>query len=180
MKRIGPWLVLASAALAAGCGRDAQAQDGALSVRVAGVPEGASFPRDFTCTGDDDSPPMVFANVPPEAQSLVLVVDDPDAPRATFTHWLLYDLPPRTELVERDRSKDERLASGGKQGVNDFGRVGWDGPCPPPGRAHCYRFTLYALDEPLELAPGIDRELLERAMEGHVIAADTFRLRFAR
>jgi hypothetical protein len=120
------------------------------------------IPGKYTCDGEDVSPPFTFANVPKEAKSLALVVDDPDAPFGVFDHWVAWNIPPDTrELPEAARIE--------KQGRNDFGELGYRGPCPPPGKAHRYRFKIYALDTVLDLPEGAGKEELERAMEGHVL-----------
>ncbi len=141
---------------------------------------GGEIPARFTCTGADLSPELTWSGVPEGTKSLVLIVDDPDAPRGTFTHWLLYDLPPKTQkLGEAVRSVDE-LPGGGKQGRNDFGNIGYGGPCPPPGRPHRYFFRLYALDTMLDLKPGASRKEVEQKMQGHILAQAELMGKFAR
>jgi Raf kinase inhibitor-like YbhB/YbcL family protein len=121
------------------------------------------IPNRYTCDGDDVSPPLGWANVPEEAQSLALLVDDPDAPRGVFTHWVAWGLDPGTGgLGEGEAAPGE--------GRNDFGTAGYRGPCPPPGHGpHRYVFRLYALDRDLELDPGAGKPELEQAIEGHVL-----------
>ena len=141
---------------------------------------GGEIPAKFTCTGADLSPELTWSGVPEGTKSLVLIVDDPDAPRGTFTHWVLYDLPPKTQkLAEAVRSVDE-LPGGGKQGRNDFGNIGYGGPCPPPGRPHRYFFRLYALDTMLDLKPGASRKEVEQKMQGHILAQAELMGKFAR
>ncbi len=118
------------------------------------------IPAKFTCDGVDVNPSLVIEDVPPEAKSLALIVDDPDAPRGTWVHWVVYDMPVTSRI-------DENTAPG-KQGVNDFRKKNYGGPCPPSG-THRYFFKIYALDTDLGLKEGIDKKALERAMEGHVI-----------
>jgi Raf kinase inhibitor-like YbhB/YbcL family protein len=121
------------------------------------------IPNRYTCDGEDLSPPLRWANVPEEARSLALVVDDPDAPRGVFTHWVAWGLDPGAAgLGEGEAALGE--------GRNDFGTVGYRGPCPPPGHGrHRYVFRLYALDRDLELDSGAEKAELERAIEGHVV-----------
>lgn len=126
------------------------------------------IPRRFTCDGEDVSPPLAWKGVPPEAKSLALIADDPDAPRKTWVHWVLYNLPATSGGLP-EGVPAERTLAGGRQGTSDFGRIGYGGPCPPSG-THRYFFKLFALDAQLDLLPGATKEELLRAMEGHVLA----------
>jgi Raf kinase inhibitor-like YbhB/YbcL family protein len=132
--------------------------------------EEESIPRQYTCDGDDLSPPLAWSNTPDGTQSLALIVDDPDAPGKTWVHWVIYAMTPDTTGLEAGVPADETLDSGARQGVNDFRRSGYGGPCPPGGSSHRYFFKLYALDAVLDLAPGASKNELERAMQGHVLA----------
>lgn len=134
---------------------------------------GEPIPAAFTCEGDDRSPALAWTGVPVETRSFALVCDDPDAPRGTWQHWLLYNLP--AEAVELDAGVPARpeLPSGARQGINDAGDVGYGGPCPPPGKPHRYFFRLHALDILLNLPPGVSRTDLDQAMAGHVLAVGT-------
>jgi len=120
------------------------------------------IPKEFTCQGSDINPTLIFEDVPKEAQSLTLIVDDPDAPMGTWVHWVVYDMP----IV--DRIEKGSIPRGAK-GINDFGRPDYGGPCPPSG-THRYFFKLYALDGKLGLKEGIAKKDLERAMNGHILA----------
>jgi len=132
-----------------------------------------SIPRRYSCDGEDCSPALVFADVPLQAKSLVLVVDDPDAPdpnapKMTWVHWLLYNMPPTTSGLSEDvQAKD--LPPGTLEGVNDWKRTGYGGPCPPIGR-HRYFHKLYALDAVLTNLNHPTKAKLEKAMAGHVLA----------
>jgi Raf kinase inhibitor-like YbhB/YbcL family protein len=134
--------------------------------------QGESIPRIHTCEGADRSPALQWRNVPREAQSLALIVDDPDAPdpkapAMTWVHWILYGLPPRPGgLPEGVKQAD--LPEGTREGLNDWRRTGWGGPCPPIGR-HRYFFKLYALDVALPELPRPTKAALEEAMKGHVL-----------
>jgi Raf kinase inhibitor-like YbhB/YbcL family protein len=97
-------------------------------------------------------------------------MDDPDAPRGIFTHWIYYNLPAALRELAEDVEKTLRPSSGGEQSVNDFGNVGYNGPCPPPGPAHHYHLTMYALDGPLDVPPRCSRQGLIHAMRGHILA----------
>jgi Raf kinase inhibitor-like YbhB/YbcL family protein len=122
-----------------------------------------ALPNRYTCDGEDLSPPLRWTDVPEEARSLALVVDDPDAPSGVFTHWVAWGLDPGSDgLGDGEAAPSE--------GRNDFGTVGYRGPCPPPGHGrHRYVFRLYALDGEIELASGAGKGELEQAMEGHVL-----------
>lgn len=120
-----------------------------------------SIPKKFTCQGADVSPELAVEDVPEEAKSLALIVEDPDAPGKTFDHWIAYDIP-----VD---GKIEEGTAPGTQGVNDFGKAGYGGPCPPSG-THRYFFKLYALDDRLDLPEGLGKGDLQDAMEGHILA----------
>lgn len=130
------------------------------------------IPSRFTCTGDDISPALEWSGVPENAKSLVLIVDDPDAPdpaapKMIWVHWLLYNIPPTVnELAENIEPSD--LPAGVKQGKNDWKRTGYGGPCPPIGR-HRYFHKLYALDSVLPDLKSPDKTQLEKAMQGHII-----------
>jgi hypothetical protein len=130
---------------------------------------GSEIPTRYTCSGPDLSPPLSWTEVPAGTQSLVLIVDDPDAPGGTFTHWLLYNLSPAGQELREGLPKTERLADGALQGRNDFGRAGYGGPCPPPGKPHRYMFRLVALDTRVALKPGAGRQQLETAMKDHIL-----------
>lgn len=132
---------------------------------------GASIPRAYTCTDADRSPSLVWNGVPQSAKTVALVVDDPDAPRGTWVHWVVYNLPARVNRLEEGVAKVATLADGARQGVNDFGRVGYNGPCPPPGAPHHYHFRLFAIDEELALQPGASAAELEAATKHHVVAS---------
>jgi Raf kinase inhibitor-like YbhB/YbcL family protein len=141
-----------------------------LVLTSAAFAEGAPVPVRHTCDGEDLSPPLTWTGVPVGTRSFALICDDPDAPRGTWVHWFIWNLPAdAVELGEGVPSKPE-LPSGARQGLNDGGDIGYGGPCPPAGRPHRYFFRLHALDTPLNLAPGVNRSDLEAAMEGHVLA----------
>ena len=144
--------------------------------------DGAPIPVQYTCDGADLSPPLAWSGVPQGAAALALIADDPDAPAGTWVHWVLYDVPAALHGVPENVAKVERLheLGGAAQGWTDFKRVGYGGPCPPPGPAHRYYFKLYALGVPLELKPGATKQDLERAMGGRVLATAQLRGTYAR
>jgi len=132
--------------------------------------EGEDIPITYTCDGQDISPPLMWSEPSPETQSFALIMDDPDAPGGVFTHWLLFNLPTdNRELPEAVPTHNE-LANGALQGTNGFGTIGYGGPCPPAGPAHHYRFTIYALDQSLDLVAGASRKQVIDAITGHILA----------
>jgi len=132
---------------------------------------GATIPRRHTCDGEDVSPPLAWEGAPSSTAAFALVVHDPDAPAGDWVHWVLYDLPGHASELPEDVGDAERLDNLGEaiQGRNDFGKIGWGGPCPPRGKPHRYVFTLYALDARLGLEPGARRGDVERAVKSHAL-----------
>lgn len=129
---------------------------------------GGRIPRQHTCDGKDVSPPLFWTGVPDRTASLALLVNDPGAPRGDWVHWVLFDmLASRRELPEKIPPK-ETIWGGGTHGLNDFGKLGWGGPCPPSGM-HEYIFALYALDVTLKLGPRATRDDVAKAMQGHIL-----------
>jgi len=129
----------------------------------------AEIARKYTCDGDDVSPPLRWENPPAGAKAFAMIADDPDAPGGTWVHWLIYDLPAETKDLFESVPKTEVLTHGGKQGVNDFGKVGYGGPCPPPGSAHRYFFKLYALDAATNLKPRAMKQQLLDVLKPHLL-----------
>ena len=128
------------------------------------------IPSDFTCDGADRSPALVWTDPPRGTRSFALIMDDPDAPRGTWVHWVIYDVPARERGLPEGAGSRGALTPGARQGINDFGRTGYGGPCPPPGSPHRYYFRLYALGALLNLPPRATRASVDRAMRGHVLA----------
>lgn len=159
---------------------EARAEQADLVVSSPTIEQGGDIPREHTCDGADRSPQLLWSATPRETRSFVVTVTDPDAPGGIFTHWVAWDIPPQATDVAADAPSEPRLPDGGRQGRNDFGSFGYRGPCPPHGTEHRYFFRVLALDETLGLEPGMDREAVERAMEGHVIARGELMARYAR
>jgi len=136
--------------------------------------EGGGIPARFTCDGKNLSPDLKIGGTPPGAKSLLLIVDDPDAPRGTFTHWLMWNLKPDLKEIPVGS-----VPEGAVQGMNDFGRNNYGGPCPPTG-THRYYFRIYALDAVPALVASAERKAVDRAIEGHVLAAGTLMGRYTR
>lgn len=127
-----------------------------------------TIPAEFTCDGKDISPPLAWSGLPSGTKSVVLICDDPDAPVGTWVHWVCYNMPPSSTGLPQNIPKTEKIPSGGLQGITDFKRVGYGGPCPPSG-THRYFFKLYALDRLLDLAAGKSKKEVEQAMKGHIL-----------
>ena len=142
----------------------------AFELRSSAFRQNQAIPKKYTCDSSDVSVPLNWNDPAHEAKSFALIADDPDAPRGTWVHWVLYDLPAATrELVEGIPAK-ETLDDGAKQGKNDFGKIGYGGPCPPPGPAHHYHFKLYALDKMVGLRSAATKQQILDAMKGHILA----------
>lgn len=141
-----------------------------LQITTTAFAEGQPIPRRHAFDDQDISPALQWSGVPPAAKSLALICDDPDAPMGTWVHWVLYDLPPVGTGLAEGVPKSPELPNGAKQGVNDYKKIGYGGPCPPPGKPHRYFFKLYALDTMPDLKPGLTKKELLQAMDGHVIA----------
>jgi hypothetical protein len=132
--------------------------------------EGSAIARQYTCDGADLSPALSWGEAPTGTQSFALIADDPDAPSGTWTHWVLWNIPAQVMVLPEGVHKTEVLENGARQGRNDFKRIGYGGPCPPPGRPHRYFFKLYALDARLDLKAGASRGELEAAMKRHIVS----------
>lgn len=139
----------------------------------------ASIPEQYTCDGEDRSPPLRWEALPSETQSLVLIADDPDAPGGTFVHWVLYNLPPQTRQLPSGVAPDSQGPYQSIQGKNGFGKIGYRGPCPPSG-THRYFFKIYALDQEIEIAPGAKKNKVLRAVKDHIIATGELMGRYSR
>ena len=134
---------------------------GKLIVTSPAFGDKSRIPSKYTCDGDDVNPPIMIEGIPEAAESLVLIVDDPDAPRGTWDHWIVWNMPPKGRLEEDSVP--------GTEGMNDSGRQSYSGPCPPSG-THRYFFKVYALDTKLNLPTNSGKRDVERAMKGHILA----------
>ena len=128
----------------------------------------------YTGRGEDISPEMSWGDAPEGTKSFVLILDDPDAPMGSWVHWVVYNIPADVTVLEEDIPQVEVLDNGARQGTTSFGSVWYRGPAPPPGPAHRYIFTLYALDEMLELPSGAGKKEVLSAMKGHVLAQSEY------
>ncbi len=141
-----------------------------LQLTSSAFKEGATVPQEYTADGKDVSPSLRWSASPAGTNSLALICDDPDAPRGTWVHWVLYNLPAEVQELQEGVPPEKTLANGARQGKNDFGNIGYGGPSPPRGKPHRYFFKLYALDTTLDLPVGATKAQLVSAMEGHILA----------
>ena len=130
---------------------------------------GGKIPGKYTCDGMDISPPLTWTSGPEGTKTFALICDDPDAPMGTWVHWVLFNLPADITEFRENVPPERELESGAKQGMNDFRKIGYGGPCPPGG-VHRYFFKLYALDTEINLEAGATKAELLKAMEGHILA----------
>ncbi len=144
-----------------------------MKITSSAFQHGGNIPSKFSCDGPNTSPPLQISDVPSEAKSVVLIVDDPDAPSGLFTHWAVWNISPQTSTI------GEGSTPKGVHGTNDFGKSGYGAPCPPSG-THRYYFKIFALDRELDLAVGAKRSQLDAAMKGHVIAQGELMGRYSR
>jgi Raf kinase inhibitor-like YbhB/YbcL family protein len=140
-----------------------------MELKSSAFQNGGEIPRKFTCDANDISPLLSWDKAPTGTKAFALIADDPDAPVGTWVHWVIYDLPAETKELTEGKATTEALPDGAKQGINDFKKVGYGGPCPPRGSAHRYFFKLYALDGPTHLKPRATKQQLLSAMKGHIL-----------
>lgn len=141
-----------------------------LAIKSTAFSAGNPIPKNHTCDGADVSPALMWTGAPAGTQSFALIVDDPDAPVGTWTHWIIWNIRPEASELPEGMPQNESLTDGTRQGKNDFKRIGYGGPCPPSGKTHRYFFKLYALRTKLDVQAGATRKELERAMQGQVLA----------
>ncbi len=142
--------------------------------------EGAFIPKQHTCEGEDRSPPLRWDHPPAGTRCFALIADDPDAPGGTWVHWVLFNIPIDVRGLAEGLPLQDVLPNDARQGMNDFHRLGYGGPCPPPGKPHRYYFTLYALDGELPLKANATKAQVVAAMKGHVLAEAKVMGRFGR
>jgi len=141
----------------------------AFTITSTAFAEGGMVPLQYTCDGPDISPPLTWKGVPREAKSLALICDDPDAPAGTWVHWVVFNIPPDSTGLPERVPPDSTLPDGTRQGITDFHKPGYGGPCPPGG-THRYFFKLYALDTMLSPSGRVTKPDLLKAMKEHVLA----------
>ncbi|MBZ5544853.1 MAG: YbhB/YbcL family Raf kinase inhibitor-like protein [Acidobacteriia bacterium] len=142
---------------------------GDFKLTSSAFPAETTIPKKYSCDGQDISPPLAWSGSPTGTKSFALIMDDPDARPDTWVHWVLYDLPATARDLPENVPKQKELASGARNGVNGEPKIGYEGPCPPPGPVHHYHFKLYALDGKLGLKPGATKADVEKAMQGHIL-----------
>ncbi|MGB8252962.1 MAG: YbhB/YbcL family Raf kinase inhibitor-like protein [Anaerolineaceae bacterium] len=140
-----------------------------LIISSPNITDGGVMPSEFTCNGKDISPEIDWSGAPVNSKSYALVMVDPDAPGGTFTHWLVYDMPKSMILLPKRMTDLAKIIGGTKQGTNDFGKIGYSGPCPPAGETHSYIITIYALDANLDLDPAVNIIRLLDVMEPRIL-----------
>jgi Raf kinase inhibitor-like YbhB/YbcL family protein len=171
--RVSPAPVPTAAATASTTQTQLPVSTGPFTLAVDSLIPGSVLPDICTCNGESESPLVSWLNVPAGTQSLVLILDDPDAPAGTFTHWTVYNIPPATREIPKSQPNAGVLSNGARQGVNSAGSIGYFPPCPPPGKPHRYVFTVYAVD--MGIAPATaDRAAISLAMTGHTLGRAQF------
>lgn len=170
------------------CGKgsdaDVAAQEGkeggdTMRLASAAFTEGGTIPARYTGDGEDVSPPLAWSDAPAGTKSFALICDDPDAPRGTWVHWVVFSIPANVNSLGEDVPADKTLANGARHGITDFRKLGYGGPAPPSG-THRYYFKLYALDTMLDLQPGATKGQLLDAMKGHILAEAQLMGKYAR
>jgi Raf kinase inhibitor-like YbhB/YbcL family protein len=131
--------------------------------------DGANIPKAYTCSGSNYSPALKWANAPEGTQSFAIIVQDPDAPFDPFCHWIIYNIPADQTSLSEKASPNGKLPAGALEGINDFGKIGYGGPCPPPNTPHRYFFKIYALDKMLNIQSSPRKNDLIHAMNGHIL-----------
>jgi Raf kinase inhibitor-like YbhB/YbcL family protein len=141
----------------------------AFELKSSAFSSGSSIPSKYTCDGQNISPSLTWSGAPADTKSFALISDDPDAPMGTWVHWVAWNIPASSNSLKEDMDKGAHLSDGTNQGISDFKRPGYGGPCPPSG-THRYFFKLYALDTELDIPATSTKKDLEAAMKGHILA----------
>ena len=165
-------ILIALALALTGASASLAAEQG-ITVTSSAFQEGGNIPAQFTCKGSNANPPLRIASVPANAKGLAIAVTDPDAPGGRFTHWLVWNIDPKTSAIA-----EKSVPAGAVQGTNDFGKPGYGGPCPPSG-THRYYFRVFALDSDIQLKSGAKMAEFEKAIAGHVIGRGQLMGRFS-
>ncbi|MFA4825841.1 MAG: YbhB/YbcL family Raf kinase inhibitor-like protein [Methanoregula sp.] len=155
------------------------ARSGSFTLNIDALASGLALPDIYSCKGAGESPPVSWDGIPAGTKSLVLILEDPDAPAGTFTHWLVYNIPPKTGSIPGGQTPQKVLADGAQQADTSAGSRGYYPPCPPIGTTHRYIFRLYAVDMDIT-QPTADRESIDWALQGHTLAKTEFLTTFTR
>jgi hypothetical protein len=167
-----------------GTSRDKQTQKterkgSELKLSSSSFKDGEMIPVRYTCEGENLSPQLSWTGIPVGTKSLAILCDDPDAPAGDWVHWVVFNIPPEATELQESFPRDKKLNDGSCQGSNDFGKYGYDGPCPPSG-THRYFFKLYAVDKLLEKDTGITKAELLEEIEGHVLGQVQIKCKYKR
>jgi Raf kinase inhibitor-like YbhB/YbcL family protein len=144
-----------------------------FTIESSAFKNGQDIPREYTCKGANRSPELSWSYAPDRTKTFALVMSDPDAPGGTFIHWVIWNIPVKENGLKAGMTQGTILSNGVAQGLNSFEKVGYGGPCPPPGKKHRYIFTLYALDRKIELKPQSSSDDLEESMKGYILSKTT-------
>jgi hypothetical protein len=145
------------------------AAESAMKLHSTAFNDNSVIPSQYTCAGNGTSPQLAWHDAPAGTRAFALIVDDPDAPRGTFVHWVVYNITSNATELPENALKSEATSQSATQGVNGADQIGYRGPCPPPGKPHHYHFRLFALDSPLDLKPGASADEVRQAIKGHVL-----------
>lgn len=140
-----------------------------IKITSSAFQENQMIPEKYTCEGEDISPQLKWDSMPDGTKSIAVICDDPDAPMGTWVHWVVYNIPPDIRELPENFPDDETLPDGTRQGITDFGKTGYGGPCPPSG-THRYYFKIYALDINIDAVSILDKKTLLQEMQGHILA----------
>jgi Raf kinase inhibitor-like YbhB/YbcL family protein len=179
MNRLSSAVLVASAAIVLRLGGAASAAD-SFTLASDAFLEGKPIPPAHGCDGADQSPPLHWDGAPAGTAAFALIVDDPDAPNGNWNHWVLFNVPAGAKALAASVPKTPTLGDGSRQGTNDFGRIGYGGPCPPPRSSHRYQFKLFALSAPLDLQPGAKRDAVLKEIESKKLGSTVLTGRFER
>ncbi|MBP1929835.1 Raf kinase inhibitor-like YbhB/YbcL family protein [Methanolinea mesophila] len=151
-----------------------------IKVSSGAFESGEQIPGEYTCSGKNISPPLSWSDVPPGTKSIVIILEDPDSSGGIFSHWILYNIPPDHRDLMPGVERKPVLMDGSRHGLNNYGKMEYGGPCPPPGNPHRYFFRIFALDTVLALRAPVTRKVIEDAMAGHVLAKGELMGKFRR
>lgn len=151
-----------------------------FNIGLSSVPYGEALSQKYTCDGQDTSPEISWTEAPSSAKSYVLIMEDPDARHGPFVHWILYNIKPNVKQVPEGLSKEESVPEIGTHGINDFGKTGYNGPCPPGKKVHRYVFTLYALRDETSLPPGLKKKDLAKLISDKTVKQASVMVKYGR